>query len=133
MKWLFGQLAIGHWRPLKSSKVTSKDSEVNKEEDHKLIPKARVGAGLGFILETSLGLTPGLNPGPAPEARADSQKHYHGDLWGVCPWSPDGPPPRRRVSFHNPNDVKHPVKKEASCSMEPSIDDLKTWLEFQVG
>ena len=68
MKWLFGQLAIGHWRPLKPSKVTLKDSEVNKEEDHELVPKARVGVGLGFVLETGLELTPELDSGPTPEA-----------------------------------------------------------------
>ena len=39
----------------------------------------------------------------------------------------------RRVSFHNPNDVKDPVKEEASYSTEPSMDDLETWLAFQAG
>ena len=57
--------------------------------------------------------------------RANSQSHYHGDLQGICPWSPDGPPPRRKVSFHYPNDVRDPVKEEVSCSMEPSMDDQK--------
>ena len=65
--------------------------------------------------------------------RADSQSHYHGDPQGVCPWSPDEPPPRRRVSFYNPNDVKDPMKEEASCLMEPSVDNLEMWLEFQTG
>ena len=32
MKLLFRQLAIGHWRLLKPSEVTSKDSEVNMKE-----------------------------------------------------------------------------------------------------
>ena len=68
MKGLFGWLTIGCWRPLKPSKVTSKDSEVNKEEDHKLVPKARVGVSLGLILGTSLGLIPELGPGPTLEA-----------------------------------------------------------------
>ena len=65
--------------------------------------------------------------------RADSQSCHHGDLQGICPWSPDGPPPRRRVSFHNPDNVRDPVKEEASSSTEPSVDDLETWLEFQAG
>ena len=65
--------------------------------------------------------------------RADSQSHYHGDLWDVCPRSPDGPMPRRRMSFHNPNDVSDPMKEEVSCLMEPSMDDLEMWLEFQAG
>ena len=64
MKQLFRQFAIGHWRPPKPSKMTSKDSEVNKGEDHGLIPEARVGACLGLILGTSLG----LGPGPTLEA-----------------------------------------------------------------
>ena len=64
-------------------------------------------------------------------ARADSQSCSHGDLWGIRPQSPDKPLPKRRVSFHDPKDEKDPIKKEASCSMEPSIDDLEMWLEFQ--
>ena len=58
MRWLFGWLAIGHWKPLKPSMVTSKDWKVG-EEDHEPVPKARVGVGLG--------LGPGLGPGPALE------------------------------------------------------------------
>ena len=37
------------------------------------------------------------------------------------------------MSFHHPPNVKDPVKEEASSSTEPSVDDLETWLEFQVG
>ena len=58
-------------------------------------------------------------------ARDDSQSCYQGDQWSEYPWSPDGPPPRRRVSFHNSSDVRDPVKEEVSCSMEPSVDDLE--------
>ena len=64
--------------------------------------------------------------------RADSQSCHQGDPQGICPWSPDGLPPRR-VSFHDPDDVKDPVKEEVSNSMEPCMDDLEMWLEFQVG
>ena len=35
------------------------------------------------------------------------------------------------MSFHDPEDEKETVKEEASCSTEPSIDDLEMWLEFQ--
>ena len=134
MKWLFGWLTIWHCRPPKPSEVTSKDSEVNKGEDHKLIPKSRVGVGLGLILGTGLGLGPWPTRGWSRNCvRANSQSHYHGDLWGICPLSLDGPPPRRRVSFHSPNNLRDPVKKEVSCSTEPSMDDLETWLEFQAG
>ena len=42
-------------------------------------------------------------------------------------------PPVPDGEFPHPNDVKHPMKEEASCSMEPSVDDLGMWLEFQVG
>ena len=37
------------------------------------------------------------------------------------------------MSFHDPDDIKDPVKEEASNLMEPSVDDLETWLEFQAG
>ena len=58
MRWLFGQLTIGHWKLPKPSTVISKDSKVG-EEDHMPVPKVRVGV--------SLGLAPGLGPGPALE------------------------------------------------------------------
>ena len=66
-------------------------------------------------------------------ARADSQSCSHGDLRDVYPQSPDELLPRRRVSFHNPEDEEALVKEEASCLTEPSVDDLETWLEFQAG
>ena len=65
--------------------------------------------------------------------RADSQSCYQVDPQGICPRSPDGLPPQRRVSFHDPDNIKDPVKEEASNLMEPSVDDLETWLEFQAG
>ena len=65
--------------------------------------------------------------------RANSQSCHHGDPWGIYPWSPDGPLPQRRVSFHDPDDIKDPVKEEASNSIEPSVEDLEMWLEFQAG
>ena len=37
------------------------------------------------------------------------------------------------MSSHDPKDEKDPIKEEASCLTEPSIDDLETWLEFQAG
>ena len=37
------------------------------------------------------------------------------------------------MSFHDPKDEKDPIKEEASCSTEPSIDNLEMWLEFQAG
>ena len=37
------------------------------------------------------------------------------------------------MSFHNPEDERVPIKEEAGCSTEPSIDDLEMWLEFQAG
>ena len=37
------------------------------------------------------------------------------------------------MSFHDPGNVKDPVKEETSNSTEPSMDDLEMWLEFQVG
>ena len=35
------------------------------------------------------------------------------------------------MSFNDPNNIKGPVKEEASNSTEPSVDDLEMWLEFQ--
>ena len=67
------------------------------------------------------------------QMRANSQSCHHGDPWGICPQSPDGPPPQRRVSFYDPGNVKDPVKGETSNVMEPSMDDLEMWLEFQAG
>ena len=66
-------------------------------------------------------------------ARANSQSCSHGDLQGIHPQSPDEPLPRRRVSFHNPEDEEVPIKEEASCLVEPSINYLEMWLEFQAG
>ena len=37
------------------------------------------------------------------------------------------------MSFHDPDDIRDPRKEEASCLMEPSVDDLEMWLEFQAG
>ena len=37
------------------------------------------------------------------------------------------------MSFHNPDDIRDPMKEEVSCSAEPSVDDLEMWLEFQAG
>ena len=37
------------------------------------------------------------------------------------------------MSFHDPQNDKDPVKEEASCLTEPSVDELETWLEFQAG
>ena len=65
--------------------------------------------------------------------RANSQSCSHGDLWGMHPQSPDEPPPRRSVTFHDPEDGKDPAKEEASCMAEPFIGDLEMWLEFQAG
>ena len=49
------------------------------------------------------------------------------------PWSPNKPPPRRRVTFNNPKDEKGTAREEVGCLPEPSVGDLDTWLEFQVG
>ena len=70
--------------------------------------------------------------GPSQDqTRAGSWSCHHGDPQGICPWSPDRPPPQRRVSFHKPTNVKEPVKEEASSLMEPSVDDLEMWLDFK--
>ena len=54
--------------------------------------------------------------------------------YGACiPGPLDEPLPRQRVGFHDPKNEKDPIKEEASCLTEPSVDDLEMWLEFQVG
>ena len=106
-----------------------------KEKITQLIPEARVGLALETQSRTcSRNWSRTCSRGWSRNcARANSQSHFHGDLWGICPQSPDGPLPRRRVSFHKPKDIRDPIKEEVSCLMEPSIDDPETWLEFQVG
>ena len=38
-----------------------------------------------------------------------------------------------RVTFNDSEEEKGPTREEAGCLAEPSIGDLDTWLEFQVG
>ena len=68
MKQLFGQPTRGHWRPPKPSRVISRGLAVSKEEDHGLIPAARVEVGLELALETDPELVLEISPGPTPEA-----------------------------------------------------------------
>ena len=49
------------------------------------------------------------------------------------PWSPNEPPSRKRVTFHDPKDEKDPAREEVGCLPETSTGDLDTWLEFQAG
>ena len=114
--------------------MTSKDSEAN-QEDHELIPEARVGAGLELTLGTGLELGPGptLEANLGSQVRASSQSCYHDNQQGMCPHSPDELLPRKRVSFCDPDDVRGTIKEEVGCSTEPSMDDLEAWLEFQAG
>ena len=37
------------------------------------------------------------------------------------------------MTFDDSEGEKGPTRKEAGCSTEPSVGDLDTWLEFQVG
>ena len=37
------------------------------------------------------------------------------------------------MTFNDLKDEKGPAREEAGCSPEPSVGDLDTWLEFQVG
>ena len=45
--------------------------------------------------------------------------------------SPDGPPPRRRVTFRNPEAELSSERDTKDYSTEPSVSDVKTWLEWQ--
>ena len=47
------------------------------------------------------------------------------------PQVPDGPPPGRRVTFRN-SEVEMSLKRDVEdYSMEPSVLDVETWLEWQ--
>ena len=46
---------------------------------------------------------------------------------------PNEPLPRKRVTFDDSEEEKGPTREEAGCLTEPSVGDLDTWLEFQVG
>ena len=45
--------------------------------------------------------------------------------------SPEGPPPGRRVTFRNPEAEMSSKRGTESYSMEPSVSDVETWLEWQ--
>ena len=64
-------------------------------------------------------------------ARANSQSCSLNDLQNVCPQSPDKPPPRKRVTFDDPEIERGPGGEEAGYLIEPSIADLEVWLQFQ--
>ena len=63
--------------------------------------------------------------------RAQSQCHLQGNLWNVHPISPEGSPPGRRVTFRNLEVEMSSEGGTKSYSMEPSVSDVETWLEWQ--
>ena len=64
-------------------------------------------------------------------SRAQSQNRSQGSTWNACPRSPDGSPPRRRVTFRNPKAETSPKRDVGDYSTEPSVLDVETWLEWQ--
>ena len=64
-------------------------------------------------------------------SRAWSQHHSQGDPQNVHPMSLEGPPPGRRVTFRNPEVETSSKRGTESYSMEPSVSDVETWLEWQ--
>ena len=123
MKQLFGQPARGHLRPPKPSRVTLRGLAMNEGKDHRLVPTAKVEVIPGPALEA------GLEIMLEPTVRVTLMVTYE----ACIPSPPNEPLPRRRVTFHDPKDREDPAKEEAGCSMEPSVGDLETWLEFQAG
>ena len=64
-------------------------------------------------------------------SRAQSQHCSQGNLQNVHPMSPEGPPPGRRVTFRNPEAETSSKGGTESYSMEPSVSDMETSLEWQ--
>ena len=64
-------------------------------------------------------------------SRAHSQNHTQGSTQSVHPRSPDGPLPRRRVTFRNPEVETSPKGDVEDYFMEPSVSDVEMWLEWQ--
>ena len=52
-------------------------------------------------------------------------------MQSILPRSPDEPPPRRRVTFRNPEVEASPEGDIEDYSTEPSVLDVETWLEWQ--
>ena len=129
MKWLFRWPTRGCWRLPKPSRVTTRGLARNEGKDHRLVPRAKVEVSPELTVEVSPELTP--RGWSRNHARANSQGCSHSNLQNVCPWSPDEPPPRKRVTFNDPKVEKSPEREEANCLTEPSITDVEMWLEFQ--
>ena len=63
------------------------------------------------------------------QARSHSQSHPHADPQSMQSQSL-GKSPNRRVSFHDPED-EDSAAEGRNLLVEPSINDLKMWLEYQ--
>ena len=58
-------------------------------------------------------------------------KLFPGQHTECMPQVPDRPPPRRRVTFRNPEEEMSPKRDVEDYSIEPSVLDVETWLEWQ--
>ena len=62
-------------------------------------------------------------------SRAQGQNHSQSSLQNVYLMSPDGPPPRRRVIFRNPEAELSSERDTKDYSTEYSVSDVETWVE----
>ena len=105
----------------------------NEGKGHRLIPAAKVGVGPELALEVDPELTLEVSLELTLEVRLEIvlepivKVALMVTYRGMYPWSPNQPPPRRRVTFNDPKDEKDPAREEVGCSTEPSIGDLETW------
>ena len=64
-------------------------------------------------------------------SRAWSQSCPQNSSQSKQPWSPEGPPPRRRVAFREPVAELSLERNVKDHMVEPSVSDVETWLEWQ--
>ena len=64
-------------------------------------------------------------------SRAWSQSHPQNSSQSRQWWSPEGPPPRRRVTFREPVAELSLGRNVEDHMAEPSVSDMETWLEWQ--
>ena len=65
------------------------------------------------------------------QSRSCSRAHSQSHPWSRQPRSPSGPPPRRRVTFREPEVEPNSEGGVGNYPSEPAVSDMETWLEWQ--